>query len=65
MARPWCEVLTSPQRLRADGALERELGLLILAIGLVLGQPDRTNGLLYRVSDVGLGCVRAIHVHLQ
>lgn len=31
-----------------------ELRLLFLAIGLVLGQPDRTYGLLYGVSDSGL-----------
>lgn len=37
-----------------QGLKERELRLLFLAIGLVLGPPDRTYGLLYGVSDSGL-----------
>jgi hypothetical protein len=59
---PWCAPLvrqlgqgrgvarvTGLQNLEA-----RSLRLLFLAIGLLLGQPDRTYGLLYRVSDSGL-----------
>lgn len=59
--RQWCGPLVAQlQRGRGVGRVtglqgleERELGLLVLAIGLVLGRPDRTYGLLYRVSDSG------------
>ena len=36
-----------------QGLEERELELVFLAIGLALGAPDRTYGLLYRVRDTG------------
>ena len=61
LLRRWCAPLVS-QLERGRGVArvtglqdleERQLRLLFLAIGLLLGQPDRTYGLLYRVSDSG------------
>lgn len=60
--RRWCAPLVAQlERGRGvvrvtglQGLEEKELRLLFLAIGLVLGQPDRTYGLLYGVSNSGL-----------
>ena len=61
LLRRWCTPLLS-QLERGRGVArvrglrdleERQLRLLFLAIGLLLGQPDRTYGLLYGVSDSG------------
>jgi hypothetical protein len=62
LLRRWCAPLVRQLRqgrgvARVTGLQtleEAPLRLLFLAIGLLLGQPDRTYGLLYAVSDSGL-----------
>ncbi|MEY4354142.1 MAG: hypothetical protein RLZZ609_2383 [Cyanobacteriota bacterium] len=61
LLRQWCQPLQEQlQRGRGvvrltglEAVKEGELRLLVLAIGLALGQPDRTYGLLHAVRDSG------------